>query len=170
MKIAGFAAILLWSLLGMGQEMHVSQGKGIVVLSVWATKPYQLMSGEEVVPILTVDCIVKGKKMSHLLKFLPGGLLVEDSPDITAKSGESVFGMTINGTKQITEWAPSDPSTYVYVGKADADRVKFIQSLLNSGTVSIQFKPFLNGAATTSTFDLGKLREEMGKHAECGMN
>jgi hypothetical protein len=66
------------------------------------------------------------------------GLLVEDSPDITAKSGESVFGMTINGTKQITEWAPSDPSTYVYVGKADADRVNFIQSLLNSGTVSIR--------------------------------
>lgn len=170
MKIAGFVAIILWSLPGMGQEMHVSQGKGIVVLSVWATKPYQLMSGEEVVPVLAVDCIQKGKKISHLLKFLPGGSLVEDSPDITAKSGESVFGMTINGTKQITEWAPSDPSTFVYIGKADADRVKFIQSLLSSGTVSIEFKPFLNGSATTSNFDLGKLREEMVKHPECGTN
>ena len=91
MKMAGLVAIILWALLGMGQEMHVSQGKGIVVLSVWAVKPYQLMSGEEVVPIFAVDCIQKGKKISHLLKFLPGGLLVEDSPDITAKSGESVF-------------------------------------------------------------------------------
>jgi hypothetical protein len=170
MKMAGLLAIIFWAVLGMGQEMHVSQGKGIVVLSVWAVKPYQLMSGEAVVPILTVDCIQKGKKISHLLKFLPGGLLVEDSPDITAKSGESVFAMTIGGTKQITEWAPSDPSTFVYLGKADADRVNFIQSLLNSGTVSIEFKPFLNGAATTSTFDLGKLREEMAKHPECGTN
>ncbi|MFZ0311325.1 MAG: hypothetical protein WAL85_01340 [Candidatus Korobacteraceae bacterium] len=168
MKMAGLVAILLWSLPGMAQEMHVSQGKGIVVLSVWALKPYQLMSGEEVVPIFAVDCIQKGKKISHLLKFLPGGLLVEESSDISAKSGESVFSMTINGTKQITEWTSSDPSTFVYDAKTDADRVNFIQSLLNSGSVSIEFKPFLNGATTTSKFDLGKLREEMAKHPECG--
>ncbi|MGA2373303.1 MAG: hypothetical protein ACLPPV_09465 [Candidatus Korobacteraceae bacterium] len=167
MKTSALVAILLWSLMGMGQDVHVSQGKGIVVLSVWAVKPYQLMSGEEKVAIFSMVCTQKGKKSAHVLKFLPGGMLVEDSPDVTAKSGELVFNMTINGTKQMTEWAPSDPSTYAYVGKSDADRLNFIQSLLSSGTVVIEFKPFLNGAPTTSTFDLTKLREEMGKHPEC---
>jgi hypothetical protein len=170
MKTAGFVAIILWSLLGMGQEMHVSQGKGVVVISVWALKPYQLMSGEEKTAILSVTCAQKGKKAGHLLKFIPGGDLVEDSPDVTANNGASVFNMTINGTKQITEWVPADTVSYSYYAKSDADRLKFIQALFSSGTVSIQFKPFLNGAAATSTFDLGKLREEMGKHPECGTN
>ena len=62
------------------------------------------------------------------------------------------------------------PSTYLYFAKTDADRVKFIESLLRAGTVSIEFKSFLKGATTTSTFDLGKLREEINKHPECGTN
>jgi hypothetical protein len=45
--------------------------------------------------------------------------------------------------------------------------VKFIQYLLGSPTVSIQFKPFLTGVSTTSVFDVSKLREEMEKHPEC---
>jgi len=168
MKMSGLVAIILWSLLGMGQEVHVSQGKGIVVLSVWAVKPYQLMSGEEKTAIFSIVCTQKGKKSAHLLKFLPGGALVEDSPDVTARSGESVFAMTINGARQITEWAPSDPVTFAYYGKTDADRLKFIQSLLSSGTVTIEFKPFLSGMQTSSTFDLSKLRQEMSKYPDCG--
>lgn len=170
MKIAGFVAIILWSLLGVGQEMHVSQGKGIVVISVWALKPYQLMSGEEKTAIFSVTCVQKGKKTGHLVKFIPGGDLVADSPDVTANSAGSVFNMTIGGTKQITEWVPADTVSYSYYAKSDADRLKFIQALVSSPTVSIEFKPFLNGAVTSSTFDLTKFREEMGKHAECGTN
>ncbi len=167
MKISGLVAIMLWSLLGVGQEVHVSQGKGIVVLSVMAVKPYQLMSGEEKTAIFSLACIQKGKKTAHLVKFLPGGLLVEDSPDVTAKSGVSVFNMTISGTKQMTEWAASDPVTYVFSAGSDADRLKFLQALLSSGTVSIEFKPFLSGVPTTTMFDLSKLREEVEKHPEC---
>ena len=86
MKTAGFVAIILWSLLSMGQEVHVTQGKGAVELSVSAQKPYQLMSGERKVPILRCGLHPERKEVSHLLKFLPGGFLVEDGSDISAKS------------------------------------------------------------------------------------
>ena len=170
MKISGLIAIILWPLLGMGQDVHVSQGKGIVVLSVWAVKPYKLMSGEEKTAIFAIACTQKGKKTAHVLKFLPGEQLVEDTPGITATSGEFVFNMTISGTRQMTEWALSDPVTFAYSAKTDADRLKFMQSVLSSGTVSIEFKPFLSGATTNSTFDLTKLRDEVGKHPECAPN
>ena len=45
--------------------------------------------------------------------------------------------------------------------------MKFLQSLLSSVTVSIEFKPFLTGVPTTSVFDLSKLRDEMAKYPEC---
>ena len=167
MKTSGLIAIILWSLLGMGQEVHVSQGKGIVVLSVLALKPYQLMSGEEKTAAFAFVCTQKGKKTAHVLKFLPGEQLVEDNPGVTATSGEFVFNMTISGTKQMTEWTPSDPVTFAYAAKTDVDRLKFIQAVLSSGTVSIEFRPFLSGATTSSTFDLSKLRDEVGKHPEC---
>src|SRR5580658_8465976 len=113
MKTSGLiATVMLWSLLGVGQDVHVSQGKGIVVLSVRAVKPYLLMSGEEKTATFAVVCTQKGKKTSHVLKFLPGEQLVEDTPGITATSGEFVFNMTIGGTKQMTEWALSDPVTF----------------------------------------------------------
>ena len=133
MKIAGFVAIILWSLPGMGQEMHVSQGKGIVVLSAWATKPYQLMSGEEVVPVFAVDCIQKGKKISHLLKFLPGGLLVEDSPDITAKSGEICLHYDDRRHQANNRVGGQRPLDLCLHRKDRRHRLKFIQSLLDSG-------------------------------------
>lgn len=168
MKTSGLIAIvMLWSLLGVGQDVHVSQGKGIVVLSVRAVKPYLLMSGEEKTATFAVVCTQKGKKTSHVLKFLPGEQLVEDTPGITATSGEFVFNMTIGGTKQMTEWALSDPVTFAFYSPTDAGRLKFIQALLSSGTVTIEFKPFLSGATTSSTFDLSKLELEMGKHPEC---
>ena len=167
MKMSGLVAVLLWSLLGMGQEVHVSQGKGIVVLSVLAVKPYPLMSGEEKTATFAVVCTQKGKKIAHVLKFLPGEQLVEDSPGVTATSGEFVFNMTISGTRQMTEWALSDPVTFAYSAKTDADRLTFLQALLSSGTVTIEFKPFLSGATTSSTFDLSKLRQEMSKYPEC---
>jgi hypothetical protein len=168
MKVSGFVAIVFWSFLGMGQEVHVSQGNGNVVLSVWAQKPYELIPGETKMPVLTVDCVHKGKKIAHLLKFLPGGSVVEDNPDAGAQSGQLIFIMTIGGSKQMTTWMPyGDTVTYAYAGKTDAERLKFIQSVSSSGTVSIEFKPFLTGSPTTSTFDLSKLRDAMDKYPEC---
>src|SRR5271169_4255218 len=164
MKVSGIVLIGLWSLLGMGQEVHVSQGKGAVELSVSAQKPYQLMSSEAKTPILSVDCAQKGKKSAHVLKFLPETSVAEDGAEVATGSGQQIFNMTISGVKQMTTWVQSgDTITFAYFAKTDADRVKFIESLLRSGTVSIDFKLFLTGASTTSTFDLSKLREEMDK-------
>ena len=68
----------------------------------------------------------------------------------------------------MTAWVPyGDTVTFTYFGKNEPERLKFIQSLLSSGVVSIEFKPFLTGVPTTSVFDLSKLRDEMDKYPEC---
>ena len=167
MKVSGFVAIVLWSSLCLGQEVHVSRGKDTVVLSVPAQKTYQLMSGEQKLPTLSVECAHKGKKTGHNVKFMPGGTLVGDL-EVDAKGGQRTFTMTIGGIKEITDWVGyGDAVTFSYFAKTDAERLKFIESLLNSGKVSIEFKPFLTGAPTSSVFDLSRLREEMDKSPEC---
>ena len=168
LNVSGLVAIVLWSSLCLGQEVHVSRGKNTVVLSVSAQKKYQLMSGEEKLPTLSVECAHKGKKTGHNVKFSPGGSLVEENFEVDAKPGQLTFNMTIGGTKQITAWVPyGDTVTFTYFGKSEPERMKFIQSLLSSGSVSIEFKPFLTGVPTTSVFDLSKLGAEMDKYPEC---
>ncbi len=164
------AIIMLLSLLSMAQEVHVSEGKSSVALSVLAQKPYPWISGEQKTPILTVECALKSKKTLHLLKFSPGGALVEDGPEVTAKGGQLPFIMTIGGNKETTSWIPyGDAISYAYYGKTEPERVKFIELVLSSGAISIEFKPFLTGVPTTSSFDLSKLRDEMTKHPECAL-
>jgi hypothetical protein len=168
MKVSGLVAIALWSFLSMGQEVRVSPGKGSVVLSLRAQKPYSLLSGEDKTPVLTVQGTQKGKNTAHLLKFSAGSTLAEDNPEAPAKGEVVIFEMIIGGNKQATTWIPyGDTVSYAYFGKTEAERMKFIQSLLSSATVSIEFKPFLTGVPTTSVFDLSKLRDEMDKHPEC---
>lgn len=166
-NVSGFVAIMLWSSLCLGQELQVSHGNGTVALSVAALKPYSIMSGEEKIPMLTVECAHKGKKTGHVLIFTAAGVLVEDT-DMGAKGAQLMLNMTVGGTKQKTGWVPyGDTITYAYFAKTDAERLKFIQSLLNAGKVSIEFKPFLTAAPTTSVFDLSKVRDEMDKAPEC---
>ena len=170
MCLAGIVATVLYPLLSTGQQVQVSQNKGDVVLSVKAQKPYQLGVGEEKLPVLSVECAQKGKKTVHLVKFSPAGTLGEDSVDAPSKGENAVLDVTIGGIEQTTTWAPyGDAITFVYFGKTEVERIAFIQSLLGSPTVSIEFKPFLTGVATTSVFDISKLREEVSKHPECGM-
>jgi hypothetical protein len=166
MNVSGLVAIVLWSsFLCMAQEVHVSQGKNSVVLSVSAQKPYPLMSGEENTARLSVECAQKGKKAVHLLKFSPGGSLVEDNPE---KGAQLTFNMTIGGVKQSTTWVNyGDAITFTHLAKDDPERLRFIQSLLSSGSVAIEFIPFLTGAATTSVFDLRELRDKLNEHPEC---
>lgn len=167
LNVSRFVAIVLWSSLCLGQEVLISRGKDTVVLSVSAQKPYQLMSGEQKLPTLSVECTQKGKKTAHLLKFLPAGTLAGDL-EADAKGGPRTFTMTIGGTKQVTAWVGfGDAVTFVYFAKTDAERLKFIQSVLSAGRVSIEFNPFLSGASTTSVFDVSKLRDAMDKSPEC---
>jgi hypothetical protein len=166
--LAGIVALALWSLLSLGQQVQVSQNKGDVVLSVKAQKAYQILIGEEKLPVLMVECAQKGKKSAHLVKFSPGGTLREDSVDAPSKGENLDFDVTIGGTKQTTTWAPyGDGITFVYAGKTEAERIAFIESFMDSKTVSIEFKPFLTGVATTSVFDVSQLHAEMSKHPEC---
>ena len=157
-NVSGFVAVMLWCSLCLGQEVLISRGKDTVVLSVSAQKPYQLLSGEGKMPMLSVECAHKGKKAGHLVEFSPGGSLVEENFEVDAKPGQLTFNMTIGGTKQMTAWVPyGDTVTFTYFGKSEPERLRFIQSLLNSGVVSIEFKPFLTGVPTTSVFDLERV-------------
>jgi hypothetical protein len=168
MRVSWFVAIVLWAFLCMGQEVRVAQGNGSVVLSVRAQMPYQLISREEKIPILGVECTHKGKKTAHLLNFSPGGSLVDESPEGSTRNGQQALNMTIGGIKQMTTWVPyGDLGSFTYFGKVESERLKFIRSLLSSGEVSISFVPFLTGVPTTSDFDLSKLRDVMDKHPEC---
>ena len=69
MNVSGLVAIVLWSSLCMGQEVHVTRGKGSVVLSVSAQKPYQLLSGEGKMPMLSVECAHRAKRPDTLWNF-----------------------------------------------------------------------------------------------------
>lgn len=168
-QLAGIIAILFCSLFGMAQDIHVSAMKGGIVLSMPAQTSYKLMAGEEKRPQLTLECVPKGKKNSHILLFIAGGALAEDSPETAmARNAEETLLMTINGTKQTTTWVPyGDPQTFAYYGKTEPERAQFLETLMKSGTVAIDFKPFLSGMPVTAVFDLSKLREEMSKHPEC---
>jgi hypothetical protein len=168
MKLSWFVALALWSFPCMGQEVRVAQGNGSVVLTVQAQQPYKLISGEGKTPTLSVECTHKGKKTAHLLIVSAGGMLVDDSHEGNPRGGQRTFNMTIGGIKQMTTWvAYGDVVSFTYFGKVESERLKFIQSLLTAGAVSIEFVPFLTGVPTTSDFDLSKLRDELDKYPEC---
>jgi len=156
----------LCSSLGFGQEVQVAPAKGGIALSVSAEKPYQLMPGETKLPILSLQCLHKNKKGAHVLIFMPGGEVGDPQP-AGGKGGEP-FVVKVNGTQRASMWVPyQDTSSYVYFARSDAERMQFIEAVLNAGTISFDFKPFLTGVATTAVFDLSKLREEVNKHPEC---
>lgn len=171
MKMPGLiVAVMLWTLLGSGQEVKVTPGKDSVALSISAQKPYDILSSEKKIPVLSVQCSLKGKKAAHLVIFTAGGAVAESDPDSRAKNGAFSLHMTVGGKEQKTEWiAYNDPITYAYYGKTEPERVAFLQLLLSAPTASINFTPFLTGATATSVFDLSKLRDEVNSHPECAL-
>ncbi len=165
-KLLIAAIVLCCSVASFAQEVQVNQVKGGIALSVSAQKSYQLMPGESKLPVLSVECLHKGKKSSHLVIFSPGGSVVGDDMDASAKGGQA-FVITINGKKQTSTWMRyGDAESYANVARTEPERMQFLQSLLGS-TVSIDFKLFLTGTPTTATFDLSKLRDAMNKQSEC---
>jgi hypothetical protein len=168
-KLLVLVAILVCSCLSSAQQVDVSQVKGGIALSVSAQKGYKILSSEEKVPVLSVECIHKGKKISHVLVFSPGGEMAQPDSSFGASSNapESV-SLIIDGKTQATNWVPyGETASFAYVGKTEPERMQMIHSLLSASTVSLQFKPFLTGTTVTSTFDLTNLREELNKRPEC---
>lgn len=170
-SLAAATAVALWSLVAMGQEVHVTSDNGIVTLSIAAQKPYAVIaSGQAKTPVLSVTCQQKGKKFSHMITFSPGGILTEQEYSTFGSSASLVLEMTIGEHKQPTTWVShSGLQNFDYVGKTEPERRQFLQSLLNVPSMSISFTPFLTGTPTSSTFDLSELRTEFEKHPECAM-
>lgn len=170
MKWAALLGLLSCCVLCLGQEVEVTPGKGTVLLSITAQKPYQWLASEQKSATLSVQCAQKGKKSVHLLLFSAQGSVMEDDPETAGRGGQVTFHMIIGNAKQVTTWIPyGTPETFAYYGKTEPERVQFLEYLLNAPTVSIQFKPFLTGTSVTSVFDIAKLREEMEKHPECSL-
>ena|SRR5271165_3142234 len=169
-KLMVFVAVLVFSGIGYAQQVEVSVVKGGVTLSVSAQKSYQIIAGQDRVPVLTLECARKGKKGGHLLIFSPGDemLLGNESKGLSAATAPQTLSVTVNGKTEATVWAPyGDVASFTYYGKTEPERIQFIHSLLSAGMVTIEFKPFLTGVKIKSTFDLTQLREEFSKHAEC---
>ena len=164
-------AFAMWSHPLAGQEVHVTADNGIVTMSVMAQKPYALIvSGQAKTPVLSVICQQKGKKFSHAITFLPGGILTEQEYSTFGSSATLVLEMNIGEHKQSTTWVShGNLQSFDFVGKTEAERLQFLQSLLSMQTVSIDFTPFLSGTPTSSKFDLTGLRAEFDKHPECAM-
>jgi len=168
--VSGFIALVFLSYLAVGQEVTVTPGKNSVVLSIPASKSYQLMASEEKQPTLSLQCAEKGKNRVHLLMFSAGEALTENDAETAPRSGEFVLMMKFGGTKQPTTWIPyGNRETFAYYGKTEPERAKFIQSLFTNPSAAIEFKPFLTGVTVTSIFDLSRLRDEMAKHPECSL-
>jgi len=151
----------------MAQEVHVSRDSNGVALGVMAQEPYKLLAGNQKMPGLLLDCAQRGKKSEHHLSFFPGGPVLNYDSRIIADRQPPLFYMTINGTRTLTVWtAYRDMVSFTYSARTEKERMKFIQSLLDSVVVSIEFAPQV-GLPTTSTFDLSKLRTEINNYPEC---
>jgi hypothetical protein len=169
--LAGASAWALWSPYLLGQDIHVSSDKGVISLSVMAQKPYALAaSGQSRTPVLSISCQQKGKKIVHAITFSPGGILTEQEYSTFGASATLTLQMTIGTHKQSTIWvAHGDIQSFDYFGKAEPERIEFLQTLLTVPSVSLEFTPFLTGVPASSTFDLTGLRTEFDKHPECSM-
>jgi hypothetical protein len=159
------ATAVLAGVVCVAQQVHVTQAKDHVELSIAAQQPFQLMVGQPKLPVLTVECAQKGKKAGHLVLFQPGTALAEDSDT----AGLQVLTLIIDDHPPVeTNWMPyGDSATFAYYGKTEAERLTFVQLLENSKSLAIEFKPFLTGMAVTSHFALDNLRDEVGKHPQC---
>jgi len=170
MKVLGLLTVLCGCLLAMGQEVTVTPGKNSVLLSIPASKSYQLMVAEDKQPTLSLQCAQSGKKSAHILMFTPGEAMAEDNAETEPRSGEFTLTMKFGNTKTTTSWIPyGKPETFAYYGKTEPERVKFLQTLFTNPTAAIEFKPFLSGQTVTTVFDLTKLHDEMVKHPECSL-
>lgn len=154
-----------------GQDVHVSSEKGVTTLGVTAQKAYALGgSAQSRSPVLSVSCQQKGKKSVHAIMFSPGGILTEQEYSTFGGSATLTLQMTAGAHKQPTIWVThGDLQTFSYYGKTEQERIQFLQMLLSSPTVSLEFTPFLTGLPASSTFDLTGLRTEFDKHPECSM-
>ena len=169
-KVSILAAILLCSIIAVGQEVEITPGKNSVALTITASKSYKLLPTEEKQSTLTLMCAMKGKTAGHLLLFSPGSEISEDDPETEPRNGQLTLKLKIGATKQVTSWIPyGSKATFAYYGKTEPERLKFIQDLLTSPTVSFQFKPYLTGQLVTSDFDLSQLKDEVAKHPECAL-
>jgi hypothetical protein len=169
MLLPAAIACALWSPNLLGQDVDVTSDKGVITLSVMAHKPY--VSGQAKTPVLSVVCQQKGKKITHAIRFSPGGVLTHQDYSTFGQSSSLVLQMTIGGHKQSTTWVSQENpfESFDYIGKTEAERIQFLQALLSVPSVSIDFKPFLTGTPTSSTFDLTGLRTEFDKHPECAI-
>ncbi len=151
----------------LAQEVHVAQLKDHVELSITAQQPYQLMPGQPKLPVLSVECVQKGKKAGHIVLFQPGTALAEDSD----KGGLQVITVVMDDhPPEETGWMPyGDSTTFAYYGKTEAERLAFVQLLEKSKSLAVKFKPFLTGMPVTSHFALDKLGDEIGKQPQCAV-
>jgi hypothetical protein len=164
-------AFAVWGALSWAQDVHVTEGKGSITLSVSAQQGYDMMSGQKKKPVLSVECALKGKKTTHLVMFSAEGTFADDSPESAPRNRAITLDIDLGGAKQATSWIPyGDAVTYAYYGKTEPERAKFLQLLLASSTLSVEFTPFLTGVPTKSTFDLSKLHDQVNSHPECAFN
>lgn len=151
---------------GFTQEVHVSQVKNHVSLSIAAQQPYQLSFGAPKTPVLEVQCALKGTKGGHLITFQPGTPLTEAD----TKGGAQSLKLMLDGLTLETEWMPyGEAATFAYYGKTEVERLAFLQQLMNSKMLAIEFKPFLTGSPIVTTFQLEKLREGILGRPECAL-
>lgn len=167
-KVPVVVFLLVCPLLGFAQEVHVSAVKGGIALSVPAQSSYKVLASEEKIPELTVECLHKGKKGGHMVIFSPGGEMVTGTGSFGETNPTQHLSVMVGGKTIATVWAPyGDSESFAYIGKTEPERIQFIQLLISAGAATIEFKPFLTGVTTKSTFDLSNLREEINKHPEC---
>lgn len=158
------------AILSLGQEVRTSQVKEGVNVSITANQSYEVMTGEKKRPVLSVQCTQnqKATKSMHLVMFSAGDPIGEDDPTTAPKNGEIALNTDVGGSKERTNWIPyGDAVTYAYYGKTEPERVKFLQLLLASPTLSVEFTPFLTGQKLKADFDIVKLRAEVKQHPEC---
>ncbi len=164
MRLLAAIALTLCFLPCSAQELQTAYIKNGILLTVPAQK-YQLLPGQERTPQLGVQCIHKGKKSLQVVIFLPGGSLVSDNPEAGNKAGEMI-AMSVKGEKIVVPWVGlNEDIGFAYTPTLQAEQL--LHSLLESQTVSLEFRPFLTGTPITSTFDVHSLHEVLSHHPEC---
>jgi hypothetical protein len=148
---------------------HVYHGRSQIDDQRWtsigipATQSYRNAFGILVRPELIVEC-VQGRNY-RLGVVLKSGPLQTPNPDF------AVLRMKIDEQQTSTGewWIRDDSNSYAYRG-GDLRKLDLVNVLRASRSVIIQFQPFMITGKIEARFNVGALKEEFSKHAECSSN
>lgn len=138
-------------------------GKRWAILTISAEHSYQNWLGRSIRPELEVQCVQLGdeRKFTIVLNSGPLQTLNPDFANLRMKVDDAEPDHYVWDTL-------SDSSSYRYEDYKPKTQ-EFLRTLLLAHSLLIEFQPFMNRGVIETRFQVGALRREFERNAECGL-